>query len=173
MTALVLFVALLVSGCASWPMLFPWDSGRLVAAEALVARGDYVEALRVYDEILEHPGVEALRARANAGRTAVVAVLSARAERDRLRGEVDARERELGRVRADLEAREAASARLGRDLTARESELGRARHEITAKQAEIAAKQAEVARLEQETEKLRSSLEQLTRIDMRLERRRP
>jgi chromosome segregation ATPase len=173
MTARVVFLALLLSGCASWPALFGRGAERVVAAETLVARGAYVEALRAYDEILEHPGSEALAARARAGRTAVAALLGARGDADRLRDLVAARERELARARADLEARETEAARLGRDLAARDAELVRARHEVTAKQAEVTAKQAEVARLEQETETLKANLEQLTRIDLRLERRRP
>jgi septal ring factor EnvC (AmiA/AmiB activator) len=162
----VLVTVFALSGCASWPVLLGRSGPRLAEADAFAVRGEYAQALVVYEEVLARPPSRSVAARAEAGRAAMKAVLAARTDATRWSAEANARQTAAGRLQSDLTSREAEVSRLTRELAAREAELARLRQELTARQSDI-------ARLTLEAERLRGDLEQLMRIEMRLERRRP
>jgi chromosome segregation ATPase len=166
--AAIVVLALAVTGCTHWTTV----STLLTHADELVAEGHLDGALRVYEDVISYApgGREELRARA--GRLLVTTTLKTRADLKRLEGE-------LSRLREDVAGREREVQRLTRELTARDGELTRARidltarqAELTARQAELTARQAEVVRLTAEAEQLRTNLEDLKRLEIRMERRR-
>lgn len=127
-------------------------------ADRLAVQGDYAGAVTLYDDFLIRSPDDARALRARAGRETATALLSARAEIGRLRGELAAREGDLKRLREQLAAQEQV-------LNTRQGDVARL-------QQELATRQADLARLNAEAEKLRADLENLKRIDLRLERRR-
>jgi tetratricopeptide (TPR) repeat protein len=155
-------VALILAGCAASSSA---SRELLVEADRLVERGNYQEALEVYDALLQRFPRDRSAWRARASRDTVAGLLETRQELTRVREETTAAERELGRLRDDVRAREGELARLRTELIAREVDLARLRQEL-------AARQAELARFASETEQLRLDLEKLKNLDLRLERRR-
>lgn len=157
--ALVLLV-IACAGCATWSRL---TGDPLARADALAARGDYASALALYDDVVrsEPDGTSADRARA--ARTTVASLLAARAQIVRLERAIEGSESELDRMRRDLASRASEVARLARELQARDAELSRARQELTSRQGELGRLTAEAARL-------RNALEDLKRLEIRMER---
>jgi septal ring factor EnvC (AmiA/AmiB activator) len=150
------WLALALAGCATATP--PAGVAHVARADQLAADGDLDGALHAYDAALAEGVTGDVAARARAGRATVTAAQSAAAELARVRGELE-------RLNDAIAAREDEIARLTRELTAREGELARARQDLS-------ARQAEVARLGVEAEQLRADLEDLKRLEMRLERRR-
>lgn len=161
MRPLVAVLALVGAGCAT----FASTPEALVRADRLTVAGDFDGALRAYDAALEGTPDARAVSRARAGRAAVTAAIAARAEARQVREDLERREAMLSRLRDELAAREQEVTKLSRDLTVREGELTRARQDLSARQIEI-------RRLGLEAEQLRTNLEDLKRIEMRLERRR-
>jgi chromosome segregation ATPase len=153
-------VALALAGCASWGTV----SAFVARADHLAVAGDLEGALRAYDAALAHGANGEAGMRARAGRASTAAALAARDEMRKVREELALRERELERLRADVAARTAEAQRLTRDLSTRDGELSRVKQDLTARQAEL-------VRLATEAEELRSSIEDLKRLEIRLERR--
>jgi chromosome segregation ATPase len=137
--------ALLVIALAFGGCAFLWSTIDPVAyADRLATAGDLDGALRAYESALEEGASGGAAIRARAGFATVSAAIAARDELKRVRVE-------LARVTADITARERELARLAKDLNARDGEL---------------------SRLRTEADQLRANLEDLKRIEMRLERRR-
>jgi len=118
MTARLLAVALALAlaGCAGWPPFRDPAPAALWRADQLATQGDYEAAVAAYDDYLaRHAGArEASRARTS--RDVLAAVLGARQELERLRGELAALQGALGAREADL-------ARVRQELARREAEL--------------------------------------------------
>ena len=141
---LTVVAALLLTGCAAWP-IFPTEATRLLdRADALVARQQYQEALLAYDD------VKRLDPDGRAGASA--------AARRELVGSLVAARDQIARLREELRARQTEIERVSKDLATRETEITRLRQEVSSRQGEM--------------EQLRADLENLKRIEMRLERRR-
>ncbi len=157
-------VAFLLAGCATWPFARP-AAPLLAQADALAAEGHFAEALRAYDDVLARYPHDREATSIAARRDTVQAVVAAQSEIDRLKGELAAREAQLAAARAEVAEAESQRERLAHDLASRDTELSRARREVV-------ARQAEATRLAAEAEQLRSDLEDLKRIEMRIERRR-
>lgn len=145
---------LCLAGCAAVPAGHPATS-LLDRGDRLVAQGDFAAAVTVYEELLARYPDDAVAPRARASRDAAARILAARQEIDQ----------EVSRLRAELAVRDDELTRMKQDLTARESEVARL-------QRELATRQAELQRLTAEAERLRGDLEQLKRLDLKLERRR-
>lgn len=161
MRPLIAVLGLVAAGCAT----FASTPDALVRAERLAVAGDFDGALRAYDAALAGTPDARTQSRASAGRAAVGAAIAARDEARQLREDLARREAMLARLRDEIAAREREVARLTRDLSARDGELTRARRDLSARQIEL-------QRLGVEAEQLRTNLEDLKRIEMRLERRR-
>ena len=144
---------LVLAGCAAWSP----GADLVVRADRLAADGDLDGALRAYEAALAEGAAGDAAIRARAGRATVAAAQTAAAELVRVR-------EQLARLHEQITARERDVAKLTRDLAAREGELSRARQELSARQAEL-------TRLGVETDKLRGDLEDLKRLEMRLEKR--
>lgn len=181
-----LLVALVVglAGCTmlspeSRAMLLPASRAAeelLVKADALAARGDDSAAISAYSEVaIRYPDTLAAT-RARVLRDALAAVQKLRAD---LRGrDTDLRTRDSQlRVRdSELRACDTELAGVRRELAAREGDLARAQSDVTVRdlelvrlRGEVAARQSDVTRLSAESERLRADLDQLKRIDLRLE----
>lgn len=154
MRGVAVALALTLAGCALWAP----GADLVIHADRLAADGDLDGALRAYEAALAEGAAGDAAIRARAGRATVSAAQSAAAELARVR-------EQLARLHEQITARERDVAKLTRDLAAREGELSRARQDLTARQAEL-------ARLGVEADKLRGDLEDLKRIEMRLEKRR-
>lgn len=94
----LLAVPLLWAGCAAIP------TALLDRADRQIARGDYVSAVRTYDELLARYPDDPAAPRALASRDILGSLLAARDDISRLRKELTAREAELGRIKQDLES---------------------------------------------------------------------
>jgi hypothetical protein len=154
-----------LAGCAPWSAAPRPALQLLDGAERLTVLGDHASAVELYDELLAKYPEDAVAGRARAGRESAVAVLTAREEIARLREQLNARETEVRRLREDLLARERMLTSRDQTLAVREGEVGRLQHELSARQAEL-------AKLTAEADRLRTDLEQLKRIDLKLEQRR-
>jgi hypothetical protein len=86
------------AGCAAMPNVL------LDRADRQIAHGDYVSAVRTYDELLASYPDDPVAARALAARDILGSLLAARDDISRLRKELTAREAELGRIKQDLES---------------------------------------------------------------------
>jgi hypothetical protein len=73
-------------------------------ADRQIARGDYVAAVRTYDEVLARYPDDPAAPRALAARDILGSLLAAREDISRLQKELTAREAELGRIKQDLES---------------------------------------------------------------------
>ena len=160
MKVVIVVLAVAVSGCASWGT----RAALVDRGDTLAVAGDLDGALRAYNAALTRGAGEREAMRARAGRASISAALAAREEMRRLREDLARRDEELARLREDVSTREREVQRLTRDLAARDGELSRVRQDLTARQAEL-------ARLSTEAEQLRSNLEDLKRLEIRLERR--
>jgi hypothetical protein len=94
----LLAAALVLAGCAAVP------TELLDRADRQVAHGDYVSAMRTYDEVLARYPDDPAAPRALAARDILGSLLAARDDISRLRKELTAREAELGRIKQDLES---------------------------------------------------------------------
>jgi hypothetical protein len=126
-----------------------------VKADRLVDQGEYARAVQAYDELLERYPDDAAALRAPSRREAIVRLVAAREEVERLRQALSARERELQQAREALER-----------------ELQQAREALAARDTEVQRHRQELQRVTAESERLRSDLEKLKRIDLEIERRR-
>ena len=166
--ALLLFTfGLILGGCVTAPA--PRSNSRaatdlLTQADALAERGDYAAALSVYDQVVGRYANTQAASHARVLREASSTILKLRTELETRETELDARDAELTAVQRDLSARETELLRVQRELAGRDAELARLR-------AEVVARQAEIARLATESERLRSDIDQLKRIDLRLEQK--
>jgi TolA-binding protein len=104
----------LLVGCTAAP------NALLDRADRQIAQGDYIAAVRTYDELLARYPDDSAALRAWAGRDILGGLLAARDDVSRLRKELTAREAELGRIKQDLESQ----------LSAREAELGRIKQDL-------------------------------------------
>lgn len=145
LSAAAVVVTVALGGCASFGA-----AGLVERGDRLAVAGDLPAALRAYDDALAQGVAGATETRARAGRTTTAAALAARDELQGVRDDLARRESELARVRADIQ-------KLTRDLSARDGELSRAKQDLT--------------RLAGEAEQLRSSIEDLKRLEIRMERR--
>lgn len=164
MTRALLLVALVCSGCALWTPLARPGGDDLSRADALAVQGEYVSALAAYDEVVRREPEGAAAKRARAARSTLASLIAAREEIGRLERAIETRESELERARRDRATRTSETARLARDLQARDAELARARQEL-------ANRHSELGRLSAEAERLKGALEDLKRLELRLERR--
>ena len=87
----------LLAGCAAMPNVL------LDRADRQIANGDYMAAVRTYDELLARYPDDPAAPRALAARDILGSLLAARDDISRLQKELTAREAELGRIKQDLE----------------------------------------------------------------------
>jgi TolA-binding protein len=113
--------ALLLAGCATWP----WrPAARLLErGDALAGRGDYGAAVQAWEELLARYPDDPAAPAALARRDTTAALLTAREQIARLRGELAARESELARLRQE-------HARLAAEAERLRSEADRLRSDL-------------------------------------------
>jgi TolA-binding protein len=131
-------------------------------ADALAARGQDRAAITAYAEVVGRYPETPAATRARVLRDTLGRAEKLRADLRTRDGDLRARDTELASVRRELAAREADLARAQSEVAARDLEVSRLR-------SEVAARQSDVARLSAEFERLRADLDQLKRIDLRLE----
>jgi hypothetical protein len=110
----VLALALVVSGCASWP--FGRGASRLAEADRLARAGEWPAAVAAYDDYLARYPDAWAAPRALESRDTLASMLTARAELARLRVEVIRLRDELGRRESDLTRVRQEADRLRSDL---------------------------------------------------------
>lgn len=93
-----ILLTFLLAGCATMP------TALLDRADRQIAHGDYVAAVRTYDELLARYPDDPVAPRALAARDILGSLLAARDDINRLRKELTAREAELGRIKQDLDS---------------------------------------------------------------------
>jgi chromosome segregation ATPase len=121
----LLAATLTASGCA---MVKGTSTAMLMRADHLAEQGDYSAAVVAYDEFLARHADDSAASRALASRDHAAAIVTVRAELERLREEV---------------------LRLREEVTQRDSDLARARHELAARQADVDRLRASLERLKE------------------------
>jgi predicted RNase H-like nuclease (RuvC/YqgF family) len=166
--ALAVVLALL-AGCASWAP--PWRPtvALLERADDLVVRGDYAGAQRAYEDLLGRYPDDPSAPRARLMRDVIIALLAARTEVARLRGQLA----EAEKMRAEVDRTRAEAERMRADLGRQRDELAaKQREELAARDGEVTRLKNELGKLGAEAERLRTDLENLKKIDLNLERQR-
>jgi chromosome segregation ATPase len=165
-----------LQGCATLSTESRAAEEMLLKADALAARGDDRGASAAYAEVAaRYPDLPA-GSRARILRDALDTVQRLRAEVQSRATELVAARRELAERRRELAVREADLARLHGDLARLHGDLARVHgelgvrdQEVSRLRVEVAARQSDVTRLSAESERLRADIDQLKRIDLRIE----
>jgi len=124
-TTVLLAATLAGPGCA---MVKGTSTAMLMRADHLAEQGDYSAAVVAYDEFLTRHADDASAPRALASRDHAAAIVTARAELERLRDEV---------------------LRLREEVARRDGDLTRMRHELTVRQADLERLRANLERLKE------------------------